>query len=157
MAISEEARHRLFGRLEAVLGAEEAATMMAHLPPMGWGDMATRRDVEGLGLALRSEMAVLGAELRSELAELGGELRSEMAELGGELRTGMAELRGEVTALQGEMTGMRGEMTGLRGELTGLRGELRAEIRTQTRSLFLSLVGLQMTAAALAVAVARAL
>lgn len=143
MAISEEARHRLFGRLEAVLGAEEAATMMAHLPPMGWGEVSTRRDVEGLGVALRGEMAVLGAELRSEMAQLGGELQSEMAVLGAELRS--------------EMAGLRGEMTGLRGEMTGLGGTLRAEIRTQTRSLFLSLVGLQMTAAALAVAVVRVL
>ncbi len=146
MAISEEARHRLFGRLEAVLGAEEAATMMAHLPPMGWGEVSTRHDVEGLGVALRGEMAVLGAELRSEMAQLGGELRSDMA-----------ELRGDVAGLRGEMAGLRGEMIGLRGEMTGLGGTLRAEIRTQTRSLFLSLVGLQMTAAALAVAVARAL
>ena len=86
--------------------------MMAHLPPLGWGEVSTRRDVDGLGVALRSEIAVLGSDLR-------------------------------------------GEITGLRGEITGLRGELRAEMRTQTRSLFLSLVGLQMTAAALGVAVAR--
>lgn len=36
-----------------------------------------------------------------------------------------------------------------------MRGELRVEIRGQTRSLFLPLAGLQMTAAALAVAVGR--
>jgi hypothetical protein len=36
MAISEESRHHLYCRLDAVLGPEEAATLMEHLPPVGW-------------------------------------------------------------------------------------------------------------------------
>jgi hypothetical protein len=74
MAISEESRHRMYGRLEEVLGVEEAATMMAHLPPVGWADVATRRDVDGLGSLLRAEMAAQGAELRTEMANLRGEI-----------------------------------------------------------------------------------
>lgn len=78
MAISEEARHRLYGRLEEVLGADEAATMMAHLPPLGWGDVATRRDVEQQASELRAEMRELGSSLRIEMGELGGSLRAEI-------------------------------------------------------------------------------
>ena len=48
MAISEESRHHLYLRLEEVLGSEEAATLMEHLPPVGWADVATKRDIEGL-------------------------------------------------------------------------------------------------------------
>lgn len=97
MSISEEARHRLYGRLEEVLGAEQAATMMAHLPPLGWGEVATRRDLEALATkdevaSLRLEMAELGASLR---AEIGG-LSREVAELRGALRS---EVRGSVWAL----------------------------------------------------------
>lgn len=41
MAIDEQERHRLHQRLEEVLGPDEAGTLMAHLPPLGWADVAT--------------------------------------------------------------------------------------------------------------------
>ncbi len=48
MAISEESRHHLYQRLEQVLGAEEAAVLIQHLPPVGWADVATKRDLDAL-------------------------------------------------------------------------------------------------------------
>jgi hypothetical protein len=41
---------------------------MEHLPPVGWADVATKRDLDHLALELRAEMANLAAELRAELA-----------------------------------------------------------------------------------------
>ena len=55
MAITEDARHRLYQRLEEVLGPEEAATLMEHLPPVGWADVATTRDLDNLANVLRVE------------------------------------------------------------------------------------------------------
>lgn len=55
MAIDERARHELHRKLEEVLGAEEAATLMAHLPPVGWADVATKRDF----LLLKQDLAQL--------------------------------------------------------------------------------------------------
>lgn len=97
MAITEESRHHLFKRLEEQLGHDEAVTLMEHLPPVGWADVATRRDLDesrtattrdldNMTIQLRLEMANLGADLRAEMAALGTELRGEMAELGTELR-----------------------------------------------------------------------
>jgi hypothetical protein len=48
MAIDERARHRLYQRLEEVLGTEEATVLMEHLPPLGWGDVATKQDLAQL-------------------------------------------------------------------------------------------------------------
>src|SRR5581483_3859474 len=48
MAIDERARHQLYLRLEEHLGAEAATTLMEHLPPTGWGDVATKRDLDYL-------------------------------------------------------------------------------------------------------------
>ncbi len=56
MAITEQQRHQLFTRLEQTLGAEEAATLMEHLPPVGWADVATKRDLDAL--PLRDAMAI---------------------------------------------------------------------------------------------------
>jgi len=48
MAISEESRHHLYQRLENVLGPEEATVLMQHLPPVGWADVATKRDLDAM-------------------------------------------------------------------------------------------------------------
>ena len=50
MAISEESRHHLYQRLEEVLGPAEATVLMEHLPPVGWADVATKRDLDVLGM-----------------------------------------------------------------------------------------------------------
>jgi hypothetical protein len=46
--ISEESRHHLYQRLEEALGPEEATVLMEHLPPVGWADVATKRDLDVL-------------------------------------------------------------------------------------------------------------
>lgn len=122
MAITDAQRHRLHQRLEETLGTDEANTLMEHLPPVGWADVATRRDVDAAELLTRTE-------LRREMADLGGELRREMADLRGELRGEMADLRGEMVELRGEM---RAEMAGLRGDLTA---EMHRGFRQQTLAL----------------------
>jgi hypothetical protein len=48
MAISEESRHHLYNKLENVLGSEDATVLMEHLPPVGWADVATKRDLDAL-------------------------------------------------------------------------------------------------------------
>jgi len=48
VAVTEETRHRLYQRLEEVLGAEEATTLMELVPPVGWADVATKRDLDAL-------------------------------------------------------------------------------------------------------------
>lgn len=63
MAIDEASRHRLHRKLEALLGSEEAATLMEHLPPVGWADVATKRDLDHLRAEL---IATLHAELNAQ-------------------------------------------------------------------------------------------
>jgi hypothetical protein len=56
MAIDEQSRHQMYARLEEVLGPEEARTLMQHLPPVGWADVATKRDLEMLRLEFRADL-----------------------------------------------------------------------------------------------------
>jgi hypothetical protein len=107
MTISDRSRHQLHDRLAAVLGEDEAATLMEHLPPVGWADVATRRDLDHLATELRSEMAAGFSDLRADLHR----------------------------------------------EIAGLRADMARQLPT----LFLGLVGLQVSAAGLAVALSRLL
>jgi hypothetical protein len=67
MAI-DEARRELFSLLDERLGTRAAALLMAELPPAGWRDFATRRDIDALRTELRGEMAEVRGEFRQALA-----------------------------------------------------------------------------------------
>lgn len=53
----------MYQRLEEMMGNEQATTLMEHLPPVGWADVATKRDLEMLSLRLE---ALLHRELRAQ-------------------------------------------------------------------------------------------
>ena len=50
-------------------GGEVADIIMEHLPPSGWSDLATRRDIAEASMVLRADMSDLRAELKIEMAE----------------------------------------------------------------------------------------
>ncbi len=64
MTISEQSRHELYRRLEETLGPEAAGTLMEHLPPVGWADVATKRDLDALEQRMRADVR---AEINSAL------------------------------------------------------------------------------------------
>ena len=70
MAITEQSRHRMYKHLEELMGTEDAGVLMEHLPPVGWADVATKRDLDMLRLEWRADLA---NGLRTHtLAILGG-------------------------------------------------------------------------------------
>ena len=138
MAITEEQRHQLHQRLDEVLGDREATTLMEHLPPVGWADVATKTDLEHVEIRLRSEMQGQSAQQRIEIAAQADVLRGEIGELRSELRGEIGELRSE----------LRGEMGGLRGEMATLRRDLHRTFLA-TISVMLALVGVLLAAGAL--------
>jgi len=77
MAIDERARHQLYLRLEEQLGTEAATTLMEHLPPTGWADVATKRDLDHLAALTQSDLN----SVRADIDKLGGRLRLEMRDV----------------------------------------------------------------------------
>lgn len=80
MTADDHARLQLLRRLEEVLGPEEAETLVTHLPPQPWDEIATKADIRALAArfdavdhrfdAVNSDSASLGHRidaLRSEL------------------------------------------------------------------------------------------
>jgi hypothetical protein len=66
MAIDERSRHELYLKLEQVLGAQQATTLMEHLPPVGWAHVTTKHDLDQAETRI---IARLQADFRSELLE----------------------------------------------------------------------------------------
>jgi hypothetical protein len=74
MPVDERARHMLFRKLEAVLGPDEAGTLMDHLPPSGFANLATKDDV----LLVKSDLASVRGELSAQMESLRHELTAKI-------------------------------------------------------------------------------
>ena len=70
MPVDDRTRSDLHRKLEAVLGRKEADSLMAHLPPVTWNEVATKDDLDTLATTLRAEMHAGFTELRSEMQAL---------------------------------------------------------------------------------------
>lgn len=57
MTVDDRTRLNLHRKLEAVLGPEEADTLVAHLPPVTWNDVATKHDIATLETSLRAAIS----------------------------------------------------------------------------------------------------
>jgi hypothetical protein len=67
MAVDEQARHELYNRLVETLGPTHTRTLMEHLPPVGWADVATKRDLDALRHEMRAVNHETVATLRAEI------------------------------------------------------------------------------------------
>lgn len=70
MAITEQSRHRMYKHLEELMGTEDAGVLMEHLPPVGWADVATKRDLDMLEMKFDASLA--NALRAQTYAMLGG-------------------------------------------------------------------------------------
>jgi hypothetical protein len=65
VSITEYERHQIFQWCEEAMGPERAAIMMELLPPVGWGDIATRAEL--VALEQRLDARIERLEGRMEL------------------------------------------------------------------------------------------
>lgn len=131
MALTEGRRKRLYDKFEEVLGVDNAEVMMELLPPVGWADVATNRELDHLRVTLESRIE---ATEQRVLAEMYREL---------------AAVRGEVADVRGEIAAVRGEVADVRGEIGGLREDMASMMRSLMiwgTGLCTSLAGLAFTA-----------
>lgn len=63
MPVDERRRLQLANAAKRILGDDEGITLMELLPPVGWGDVATKQDL----VLLRRDLEVLESRLESRL------------------------------------------------------------------------------------------
>jgi len=147
MTITEPARHRLYEKLEGLLGMDDAATMMAHLPPVGWADVATRADLDQLHDRIHIDLADIRVEVanvRTQMVTFESGLRQEMAGLESGLRQDLAEVHVEMANLR----------TDLRHELALFRDQQqRDQLAVQRQLIFVVIAAALSLLGTLAIAV----
>ena len=70
MAMTESRRFELHGTLREKLGVDAADTLMAHLPPSGWDDVARIHHIDALRTGLEAELESLRGESLAEMHRL---------------------------------------------------------------------------------------
>ena len=103
MAITEQSRDQMHQRLKEVLGEQQATTLMEHLPPVGWADVATKRDLDDLRAATKGDIDHLREvmDLRFEATE--HRLRTELHKT---LRVHMLAIIGAMAAFNGSLVAL---------------------------------------------------
>jgi hypothetical protein len=71
MPVTEESRHRLHQKLDETIGTEDATTLMEHLPPVGWADVATKADLASLRNDMDHRFAIVDERFNSVDLQIG--------------------------------------------------------------------------------------
>jgi hypothetical protein len=144
MAIDEGSRHRLYQRLDEVLGSEEATTLMSLLPPAGfnWSELSTKADLEAHRLATKEDLTALRLATRADLQAHRQETKSDLQAHRHETRADLQAHRQETKA----------DLETLGREL---RLEWRADIEGMSRRLIAWTSSLVVGGIGLAFAIAR--
>ena len=125
--VTERERHTMLTLLDELMGPDVASTLVRHLPPGGWADVATRHDLTQLEDRLTHRVETM------VLREVGS-------------------LRTEVHR---EIGNLHSEIGNLRSELHAEIGSVRSDMQAMTRTYILGNVGLVFTVAAIAFGAAR--
>ena len=129
MPTSESKRHALREKLTGALGSETAGTLMEHIPPMRWDELATKTDLRQLADQLTDKMTT-----KEDLRQLADKMATktdlcQMADLlRKERRADLQEVRGEMHKEFGAVHQKFGEMHDKFGEMQDRSAERQTQL-----------------------------
>ena len=130
MPTSESKRLALREKLAEALGSETAGTLMEHIPPERWDELATKTDLRQLADLLRKERQADLKQLQGKMHEQFGKVHEQFGK--------MHEQFGEVHEQSGKM---HKEVGTLQARSAEQQTQLTAMMTNQHRTTMLMLVG----------------
>jgi hypothetical protein len=85
VTIADTKRFELHQYLRTHMETNMADTLMDHLPPAGWSDLARTSDVSASQLLLKNDIEAVRTELKSDIQAVRTELKGDIAELRAEM------------------------------------------------------------------------
>lgn len=137
MTITDKQRTGVHNCLRDLMGQEMADIMMELLPPVGWGEVVRRQDMNGLGVSLRAEMSETRSDLQREIQAVRHELKAEIQQVRTELKAEIQEVRAELKA---EIQEVRAELATFR-EVTNSRLDSLEKGINSLKSTITTLIG----------------
>jgi len=161
MTVDDHTRMELHRRLTEVLGDQEADTLMAHLPPVTWQNVATTDSVDSTRVVLATQIHALRSDVDRHVTELRSDLEGQITELHADIHGQITQLRadveGQITQLRSDLGGqitklrsdLNGHVTALNSALSAGLADLRVEMHRTTRSIVMLVAALTTAAVAL--------
>jgi hypothetical protein len=81
VAVTEEQRHDLHSYFQETMGRDRAVVMMDLLPPVGWGDVATKQDLVLLRKDLDTSVTLLRKDFDHAVERLETKLETSLANM----------------------------------------------------------------------------
>ena len=106
MALTHAQRTSMFDTLAEVMGQDDAESLMEHLPPSGWDNVATK---DGLSVT-KSELLAALAEMNAAITAGFAQATAERAEIRAEAATKWAEATAERAEIRAEAAMGRAEI-----------------------------------------------
>ena len=109
MALTHTQRTSMFNTLAEVMGNEDAETLMEHLPPSGWDNVATKDDLRAAFAETNAAIATGLAQAATERAEGFAQAATERAEIIKAMTEGFARAAVERADIRAEAATERAE------------------------------------------------
>jgi hypothetical protein len=132
MTVDDRTRLNLHQRLTEVLGSEEADTLMSHLPPVTWQEVATKGDLDSLRVVLTTDLRSAEAGIRSDMQTMESSIR-------GDMKAMEASIRSDMKAME---TGIRSDMKAMETEIRSDMKLLSAQIESVQHTLQIDMLKL---------------
>ena len=97
MALTHAQRTSMFNTLAEVMGQDDAETLMQHLPPSGWDNVATKDDLRAGFAEVTKAMTEGFAQAAVERADIKAQVASELADIKVQATTELADIKVQAT------------------------------------------------------------
>ena len=131
MALTHAQRTSMFNTLAQTMGQDDAETLMQHLPPSGWDNVATKEDLRAGFAETNAAIAAGLAQAAVERAEIKAQAAVERTEITKTVTAGLAQAAVERAEITKTVTAGLAQAAVERAEIKAQAAVERAEIKAQ--------------------------